>query len=42
MMMNLFVAVVIDGYQSTNKEQTGVITFDLLNDLVEHWVDFDP
>ena len=42
MMLNLFMAVVLEGYCSTNKEHTGAITQEILNLLVEHWVDYDP
>lgn len=42
MMMNLFMAVVLEGYCSTNKEHTGAITQEILSSLVEHWVDYDP
>jgi len=42
MTLNLFVAVVLEGYKSTNKEQSGGISFAMLNELVETWVEFDP
>ena len=42
LMINLLMAVVIEGFHSFNKEHTGAITFELLSNLVEHWVDYDP
>jgi len=34
MMLNLFVAVVIEGFSSTNKEHTGVVTSEHYNELL--------
>ena len=41
MMLNLFVAVVIEGFSSTNKEHTGVVTSEHYNELITKWVDYD-
>lgn len=41
MMLNLFIAVVIEGFSSTNKEHTGVITQKDYQDFIDHWLEFD-
>lgn len=42
MMLNLFIAVVLEGFSSTNKEHTGVVTSEDYNMFVEKWLQFDP
>ena len=42
MMLNLFIAVVLEGFSSTNKEHTGAVTSEHFNELIELWVDYDP
>jgi len=42
MMLNLFMAVVIEGFASANKEHTGAVTAEMMNMLVTHWMDYDP
>jgi len=42
MMLNLFIAVVLEGYISTLNNNTGIISADMLNELVNSWVDYDP
>lgn len=41
MMLNLFIAVVLEGFSSTNKEHTGAVTSEHFNELIELWVDYD-
>ena len=41
MMLNLFIAVVIEGFSSTNKEHTGVVTQRDYQDFIEKWLEFD-
>ena len=41
-MLNLLIAVVLEGFSSTNKEHTGVVTTDHLNDLITIWQVYDP
>lgn len=41
MMLNLFIAVVIEGFSSTNKEHTGVVTQKDYQDFIDHWLEFD-
>lgn len=42
MMFNLLMAVILDGFQTINKEHTGAITQDMLDKLVQAWVLYDP
>lgn len=41
MMLNLFIAVVLEGFSSTNKEHTGAVTSEHFNELQELWVNYD-
>jgi hypothetical protein len=41
MMMNLFIAVIIEGYASTNKEHTGIVTSENFKDLIFKWMFYD-
>ena len=41
MMMNMFIAVVLEGFSSTNKEHTGVVVSHHYNDLINKWTYFD-
>ena len=41
MMMNLFIAVIIEGFSSTNKEHTGTVNSKDFNQLIETWTKFD-
>ena len=41
MMLNLFIAVVIEGFSSTNKEHTGVVTQKDYQDFIDKWLEFD-
>ena len=40
-MLNLFIAVVLEGFSSTNKEHTGVVTSEHFNELLDAWMFFD-
>ena len=42
MMVNLFIAVVLEGFSSTNKEHTGVVTQKDYQDFIDKWLEFDP
>lgn len=41
-MLNLFIAVVIEGFSSTNKEHTGTVTQKDYQDFINKWLEFDP
>lgn len=41
MMLNLFIAVVLEGYSSTNKMHQGAVKSDDYELLLEKWVDYD-
>jgi len=41
MIMNLFVAVVIEGFSSQSKDNSGVITSDNFDQLIDAWSEFD-
>ena len=41
MMLNLFIAVVLEGFSSTNKEHTGVVTSQHYNEFIEKWTFYD-
>ena len=41
MMLNLFIAVVLEGFSSTNKEHTGSVTSEHFNDLIDKWIHYD-
>ena len=40
-MLNLFIAVVLEGFSSTNKEHTGVVTSEHFNELLDAWMYYD-
>ena len=40
-MLNLFIAVVIEGFSSVNKEHTGVVTHKDYVKFVDAWLNFD-
>jgi len=42
MMINLFIAVVLEGFTSHNKQINGEITAELLESVVSTWVNYDP
>ena len=42
MIMNLFVAVVLEGFSSSSKENLGVVTSDHYTKLTQTWSEFDP
>ena len=42
MIMNLFVAVVIEGFSTSTKENTGVVTSQDYTLLIERWKRYDP
>jgi len=42
MMLNLFIAVVLEGYMATLKDHIGIVSTEMLDDLVDTWVDYDP
>jgi hypothetical protein len=42
MMLNLFIAVVLEGFSSTNKEHTGVVTSEHFQELLNKWEFYDP
>ena len=42
MMLNLFIAVVLEGFSSTNKEHTGTVTSEHFNELTKLWIYYDP
>jgi hypothetical protein len=42
MMLNLFIAVVLEGYMATLKDHIGIVSAEMLDDLVDTWVDYDP
>ena len=41
MMLNLFTAVVLEGFSSSNKEHTGTVTSEHYNELITHWQTYD-
>ena len=41
MMLNLFIAVVIEGFSSTNKEHTGVVTQKDYMNFIDKWLLYD-
>ena len=40
-MLNLFIAVVLEGFSSTNKEHTGVVTSKHYSQFISHWITYD-
>lgn len=40
--MNLFIGVVLDGFDSAENQQTDIITQDNFMKFARHWADFDP
>lgn len=41
LMLNLFIAVVLEGFSSTNKEHTGIVTQENYVEFVEKWLTYD-
>lgn len=41
-MLNLFIAVVLEGFSTTYKELTNTVRSDHFNQLIEIWLDYDP
>jgi len=41
LIMNLFIAVVIEGFSSSSKENSGVVTSEHYSQLIEKWADYD-
>ncbi len=42
MMLNLFIAVVLEGFSSTNKDFTSAVTNEDYKNFLEKWLDYDP
>ena len=41
MMLNLFIAVVLEGFSSTNKEHTGLVTSENYAEFIDKWLTYD-